>query len=337
MLEEHVRRLARLDGEVLLDFAALGVGPERRIRKDEIDLLRRLDVGKVLGERVREQDVRRLDSVEDHIHRADDERKRLLLLAEQHLLLHSLAVTRRLAELDEVGERLAEKARRTARAVVYLLADLRLENIDHRADERTRRVVFAAVASRVAHAADADFVERAHLVLVFARLELEVVHLVEDVAHHVAARQLALYAAEDFADLVLYRVRRGIGSLERAQVRKELVAHEVEEIVARQRLRQVLLAVFLRHSPRTPAVLLFEDGRVGAPVKLRRRLARLFEVVEVLEKENPARLLHVVKFAPAAGILPEVVVDPFVDLVVHGHKSHPPHLPQGVPSEDEQG
>ena len=154
--------------------------------------------------------------------------------------------------------------------------------------------------------------------LVFARLELEVVHLVEDIAHDVSARQLALDAREDFAYLVLERIGRSFGRLESAKIGEKLVADKRQKIVAGQRLRNIAFAVLLfRNGPRTPAELLRDNRLVVATIEFRRLLARRFEVIKVFEKENPARLLNIVKLAAASGILPKIVVYPLVNLVVH--------------------
>ena len=55
--------------------------------------------------------------------------------------------------------RLAQEAGGAAGAVVDAFADLGVDDADHGADERTGRVVFAAVAAGVAHVADFGFVE----------------------------------------------------------------------------------------------------------------------------------------------------------------------------------
>ena len=80
VLEEQERGFARLDGEVLLDLLAL-LAAERGIGQDHVVAVALLDVGEVLGERVRVDDVRRLDAVEDHVHDPDDVGERFFLFA----------------------------------------------------------------------------------------------------------------------------------------------------------------------------------------------------------------------------------------------------------------
>ena len=114
------------------------------------------------------------------------------------------------------------------------LADLRLGHLHHGADERTRRVVLAAVAPGVAHVADLGLVEVRELVLLGLRAEAQLVDLVDDLAHVVAALDLVLDLAEDLADLVLDRVRPGGLLLEAVQVGKQLAVDEVAQVVAGQ-------------------------------------------------------------------------------------------------------
>ena len=46
--------------------------------------------------------------------------------------------------------------------------------------------------------------------LIFARLKAQIIDFIEYVAHHIAARQLALNTAEDFTDFVLNRIGRSL-------------------------------------------------------------------------------------------------------------------------------
>ena len=119
-----------------------------------------LDVGEVLSKRVGVNDVRCLDTVQDHVHDPDDVSKRLFLLAVEGLLLKLLELgsCQLLVTVAHVVVRLAKKARRTTGAVVDRFANLRVSNLDHCTDERPRRIVFAAVASGVAHVPYLDFV-----------------------------------------------------------------------------------------------------------------------------------------------------------------------------------
>ncbi len=105
-------------------------------------------------------DVRRFDAVQDHVHDRDDVGQRLLLLAEERTLLERLEIRgRQLLLRFEVIKRLAQEAGRTAGPVVNPLADLRLDDLHHGANQRARRVILAPVAAGVAHVLDLGFVQ----------------------------------------------------------------------------------------------------------------------------------------------------------------------------------
>jgi hypothetical protein len=59
----------------------------------------------------------------------------------------------------EVVERFAEEAGAAAGAVVDCFADLRVDDLDHGANQWAGRVVLAAVAAGVAHVLDLGFVQ----------------------------------------------------------------------------------------------------------------------------------------------------------------------------------
>src|SRR6185437_2851849 len=108
-----------------------------------------LDVADVLGERVGVDDVWRLDTVQDHVHNADHVGEALFFLAEECLLLKRSEILGRQAAalMGEILERLAQEASRAAGAVINALANFRLYYLDHGADQRTRRVVLAAIST----------------------------------------------------------------------------------------------------------------------------------------------------------------------------------------------
>lgn len=64
VLEEEKRGLAGADGEVLLHFLAL-FAAKRRIGHNDVEAVRFLHVGEVLGERVGVDDLGRFDAVQD--------------------------------------------------------------------------------------------------------------------------------------------------------------------------------------------------------------------------------------------------------------------------------
>ena len=219
----------------------------------------------------------------------------------------------------QVIERFAQEARRTAGPVVDPLADLRLDDLHHGANQRARRVVLAAVAPGVAHPLDLGFVQVGQLVLFLLRTEPQFVDVVDDLAEVVAAGDLVLDLAEDLADLVLDGVRPAGLLLEAVQVGEQLLVDEVAQVVAGHRLVVVELAVLaLGRGPDFPAILLFEDVGVFLPLQRRFVGSVLLQPVQVFQEQQPRGLLGVVQFGRAAGLFPEDVVDVLEGLLKHG-------------------
>ena len=70
-----------------------------------------------------------------------------------------------------------------------------------------------------------------------------------------------------------------------------------------------LAAGVLRCRPAVPAVALLENGRIGAALQDGHGGLVVFEPVEVLEEQQPGRLLGVVELGAAAGLLAQAIVD----------------------------
>ena len=99
----------------------------------------------------------------------------------------------------------------------------------------------------------------------------------------------------------------------------ELAVDEGDQVVAGQRLVVVDLAVFpLGGGPAVPAIGLVEDVGVFLPVQLGFRCLVVLDRVEVLQEEQPRRLLGVIEFADTAGILVKDIVDVLEGLFKHG-------------------
>ncbi len=149
----------------------------------------------------------------------------------------------------QIVERLAEKACRAAGAVIDALADLRLDHLDHGADERARRVIFAAVAPGIAHVAELGLVEMRQLVLFLLRAEAQAIDQLQRVAQRIAAAELVFDLAEDFADLVFDRVGAFGARSEAFQVRKQIAINKLDQIRTDTLLEFYATAIF-RRSPR---------------------------------------------------------------------------------------
>ena len=107
-----------------------------------------------------------LDAAQDHVHDPDDIGQRLLLLGVEGAGLQRFEVGRGQAwSAAQVVEGLAQKAGRAAGAVIDALANLRIDHLDHGADQRARPVVLTAVAPGVAHVLNLGLVQVRELVL----------------------------------------------------------------------------------------------------------------------------------------------------------------------------
>jgi hypothetical protein len=148
--------------------------------------------------------------------------------------------------------------------------------------------------------------------------EAKLVDEVERVAQRVAAGELVLQLGEHLADLVFDGARFG-PSTEPLKVGEQLAVDVVDEVRAGERAIVVELAGgVLGRGPVAPAMRRIDDRRVGLAGQFRLQRPFGFEVVEVLEKEQPAGLLDVVQLGGAARLLPEDVVDVAEGLFEHG-------------------
>ena len=197
--------------------------------------------------------------------------------------------------------RLAKEAGRSGRGVVYALADLRVDHPHHGPDQRPRRVVLAAVAPGVAHVADLGLVQVRKLVLLVLRAETQRIHQLQRVAQAVAAGELVADLAEDLADLVLDRIRPGRPLAEALQVRKQLAVDELDQIGPGQRAVVVEFPVILlRRRPRRPAKPRLDDERIPLPDQLGLLRPLVLQIVQVLQKQHPRRLLRVIQLRRTA-------------------------------------
>ena len=154
--------------------------------------------------------------------------------------------------------------------------------------------------------------------LLVLRAEAELVNVVNDFAQVVAALNLVLNFAEDFANLVFDGVRPGGALLEAVEVGKELGVDEVAEVVAGEGGVMIQFAILaLGGRPRSPAVGLVEDMGVFLPVEGGLGGFVLLEAVEVFQEQEPGGLLGVVQLGGAAGLLAEDVVNVAEGLFKH--------------------
>jgi hypothetical protein len=166
------------------------------------------------------------------------------------------------------------------------------------------------VAAGVAHVLDLGFVKVRQLVLLVLRAEAQLVDMVDDLAQVVAAADVVLDLAENFADLVFDGVRSAGLVLEAAQVGKQLLVDKVVQVVAGLRAVVVELSVFIfGRGPGFPAIGLVQHEAVLLARKPRLVRPVLLQPVEVFQEQQPRGLLRVVQLGSATSLLAENVVD----------------------------
>ena len=125
-------------------------------------------------------------------------------------------------------------------------------------------------------------------VLLGLRAEAKFVNVVNDFAQVVAALNLVLNLAKDFANLVFDGVWPGRPLLETVQVGKELAVDKIAEIVAGQCLVVVELAVLvLWRGPRFPAIGFVENVGIFFAVQRGFRGLVLFKSSEIFQEKEP--------------------------------------------------
>jgi len=151
--------------------------------------------------------------------------------------------------------------------------------------------------------------------------EVQLVDVVDDLAQVVAALNLVLDLAEYLSDFVFDGVGAAGLLLEAVQVGKELLVHEVAEVVAGQGTVVVEIAVLvLGRGPAFPAIRLIEDVSVFLAVERGLGALVLLKIVEVFQEQQPGGLLGVVELGGAARFFPEDVIDVFEGLFEHGDR-----------------
>ena len=234
---------------------------------------------------------------------------KLFLLSEEGLGLQGFEFRGRQVIAAFVFVSLAQEACGADRAVKDGVADLGGYDLDHGADEWAGRVVFTAVAPRVAHAADAGFVKLRQFAALGLGVEGEAVHHLQHVAEDVARAERVAQFGEDFADLVVDGLGACGGSAERPEVGEQLLVHEGDQVFANQRLVMFKRAVDLRRSPKVRTEGAVYDGRVGLTVEFRAVAAFSFKIVQVFEELDPRNLFHVIQFVRDAVFVSKFAFD----------------------------
>jgi len=228
----------------------------------------------------------------------------------------------------------ARKPPRAATRVVDGLADARVDDAHHGADDLARREELAAVVALLAHLEQQAFVDLREREDV-GRGDHGVIDLVdlvddvEEVALGVDAR--ALDGAHDLADDLLARVRPRLLA-QAPQVRQQLLVEEVEEGAQRARLQFRALGA-VRRRPVAPAIRRPQRRPVLGPDRSRFVGLDLFALVEDAQEEDPGELGHVLQRPGAVGAPHDVAdrLDGLVDRLLRGEllavRCHGLHAP----------
>lgn len=296
---EKVRRLARLvlPGEVVLD-PVLFHPAERGIRYHDINPV----LGAVILERTSERivvpDVRRhVDPVEHHVRHREHVREGLLLDAvnargETFFVFGSLYL------ILQIADRAGKETARTARGIENLLAELRIDDVNHELRKRARGVVLARV-SRGLQVAEELFVDVAEKVAVARRVEVDVLlDRVDDLPEERARLHVVVRVLEHRADDLSVR-RCPLRDRKLLEEGKELVIDEVDEFLAGDSL-----AVLCPGGPAEPFLKrAFVTGNRKAPF--------LFLIIEYLEKKEPDDLADSLRVSVDADVLSHNILNRF--------------------------
>ena len=207
MLKEQIRSLACLDGEVLL-YLSTFLATKRWIGKYHIHSVFLLNISKVLSKGVGVHDVWRFYPMQNHVHDANHIGKTLLLFAIERVGLQCLVFSsiEFLAVAHEVVC-FAKESSTTHSAVVDSFANLGIHHLYDAFDQWARSVIFASVASSIAHVLDFVFVQAAEFVLVCVAQELEFINFVHYVTQSITTLHLVSQLAKYLPNLVINGAR----------------------------------------------------------------------------------------------------------------------------------
>ncbi len=304
--EEQVRGLASAEmlREVRLD-AVLLLAAEGRVGEHDVHpvLLLPADIGAGQGVVVADE-ARVLDAVQQHVGDAEHVRE-LFLLHRAERRLHGLLILGPLHVAPaHVAQRTGEEAAGAAGGVEQGLAKFRVDAVHHEGGDGARRVVLAGVARRLQIVEDL-LVDVAEMLAFGQVVEIDLVDLVDHLAHQLAGLHVVMgvleHAADDTAAVAGMSCHPEV-----LQGRKQVVVDEGEQFFAGDALRV---------------------RRPGAPLELlwnRRLVIALHHfqfpvlIVDDLEEEHPAQLADALGVAVHAGVLAHDVLDGF-DEGADGH------------------
>src|SRR3989339_930049 len=180
MLEKKKSRFASLDREVLLDFSS-DTSTKRWISKNYIVTIFFLNIVNIFRKRIHMSDIRRFNTVQDHIHDADDVSERFYLFTIKSFILKSFHLTRRKRGfiLHKIIIRFHQKSCASTSAIINSFTNLRFHYLNNSFNKWPWRVVFTTVSSGVPHILNFRLIEMRKLVFLFVQAKMHTIHNIQ--------------------------------------------------------------------------------------------------------------------------------------------------------------
>ncbi|MPM88490.1 hypothetical protein SDC9_135594 [bioreactor metagenome] len=284
VFQKEISRLPCFDREVLLNLRPL-LAAERRVCKNEIKFVALAYIGQIFRKRVGMLEIGSLHPVQNHVHDADNIGEALFFLAEKRRILECLPFFDGFCPGLHVLECFAEESRRAAGTVINGLADFRRDHFNHRANQWTRGIILAAIASGIAHAMNPALVQMGHFVLFFTGLKVKCIDLIQDIPQRITAAELTLQFPENFPDLVLDGVERNTILFESLEIREKATTHKINQVVAGLKTVFVNGSIFIfGNGPSGPAVFICNNRRIASPIEFRCHGAGVLKIIQILQK-----------------------------------------------------
>ena len=169
--------------------------------------------------------------MQDHVHDCNNVGEAFLFLAVEGLGLQRFELFGGELLVTQIFIGFAQEPSRAYSTVVNRLADLRVNDFDHRANQWAWCVVFTTVAPGITHAFDLVFIQGRQLMALVLRLETKFVNVFQRIAQRITTLNLVFQLTKDLTDLVFDLVGRICLLLERLQIRKKIVIDELDQII----------------------------------------------------------------------------------------------------------
>ena len=160
---------------------------KRWICQNHIHPLALADIRQLKAQRVARINLRRIKSVQQQIHLAQQIRQCLRFAAEQRFFLQHAAVRHRLHLFRKVIICFDQEPTRASRRIKNRFAQARIGYSNHQPHHRARSIKLTRIPRRIPHLPQHRFIKRAQRVQLIARGEVNAVELVNHISQKVAA------------------------------------------------------------------------------------------------------------------------------------------------------